>query len=144
MLWPSSTSSGSMNAPLRAGASHGVGLLHRLAGPEGTYAVLLTAPDAYLQQFLDATPRAPGRNSHRLGSRDGMSAGRRRLTRAPRQSRALRAAAVGAMLAHRRVGVGVVEDVKGRLAVVDEQVERFADLRVIDGDGYVAVVGVPE
>ena len=48
------------------------------------------------------------------------------------------------MLAHRRVGVGVVEDVKGRLAVVDEQVERFAGLRVNDGDGYVAVIRVPE
>ena len=36
-------------------ASHGVGLLHRLAGLEGTYAVALTAPGAYLQQFWDAT-----------------------------------------------------------------------------------------
>jgi hypothetical protein len=35
----------------RYGASHGVGLLHRLAGHEGTYAVDLTAPGAYLQQF---------------------------------------------------------------------------------------------
>jgi hypothetical protein len=32
-------------------ASHGVGLLHRLAGPEGTYAASLTAPDTHLQQF---------------------------------------------------------------------------------------------
>src|SRR5205807_10335083 len=39
----------------RYGASHGVGLLHRLAGLEGTYAVSLTAPDPYLQQSLDAT-----------------------------------------------------------------------------------------
>jgi len=31
------------------------GLLHRLAGHEGTYAVSLTAPDSYLQQSLDAT-----------------------------------------------------------------------------------------
>src|SRR5206468_2213956 len=36
-------------------ASHGVGLLHRLAGLEGTYAVALTAPGGYLQQSLDAT-----------------------------------------------------------------------------------------
>jgi hypothetical protein len=35
----------------RYGASHGVGLLHRLAGLEETYAVSMTAPDAYLQQF---------------------------------------------------------------------------------------------
>jgi hypothetical protein len=35
----------------RYGASHGVGLLHRLAGLEGTYAVVSTAPDEYLQQF---------------------------------------------------------------------------------------------
>ena len=34
----------------RYGASHGVGLLHRLAGLEGTYAVVSTAPDTYLQQ----------------------------------------------------------------------------------------------
>ena len=33
----------------RYGASHGVGLLHRLAGLEGTYAVALTATDTYLQ-----------------------------------------------------------------------------------------------
>ena len=39
----------------RYGASHGVGLLHRLAGLEGTYAVATTAPGAYLQQSLDAT-----------------------------------------------------------------------------------------
>ena len=39
----------------RYGASHGVGLLHRLAGLEGTYAVSLTALDTYLQQLLDAT-----------------------------------------------------------------------------------------
>jgi hypothetical protein len=39
----------------RYGASHGVGLLRRLAGLEGTYAVTPTAPDAYLQQFWDAT-----------------------------------------------------------------------------------------
>jgi hypothetical protein len=32
-----------------------VGLLHRLAGLEGTYAVSLTATDSYLQQSLDAT-----------------------------------------------------------------------------------------
>jgi hypothetical protein len=30
---------------------------NRLAGLEGTYAVALTAPDTYLQQRLDATPR---------------------------------------------------------------------------------------
>jgi hypothetical protein len=30
----------------RYGASHGVGLLHRLSGLEGTYAVATTAPDA--------------------------------------------------------------------------------------------------
>jgi len=42
----------------RYGASHGVGLLHRLAGLEGTYAVALTAPDRHLQQFWDATPVA--------------------------------------------------------------------------------------
>jgi hypothetical protein len=30
----------------RYGTSHGVGLLHRLAGLEGTYAVALTAPGA--------------------------------------------------------------------------------------------------
>src|SRR5439155_8323842 len=35
----------------RYGASHGVGLLHRLAGHEGTYAVTTTAPQSYLQQF---------------------------------------------------------------------------------------------
>src|SRR5665811_2480421 len=34
----------------RYGASHGVGLLHRLPGLEGTYAVAMTAPDTYLQQ----------------------------------------------------------------------------------------------
>jgi hypothetical protein len=34
----------------RYGASHGVGLLHRLPGLEGTYAVSLTAPLNYLQQ----------------------------------------------------------------------------------------------
>jgi hypothetical protein len=39
----------------RYGASHGVGLLHRLAGLEGTYAVALTAPVTHLQQSLDAT-----------------------------------------------------------------------------------------
>src|SRR5437588_1679714 len=39
----------------RYGASHGVGLLHRLPGLEGTYAVALTAPHAYLQQFWDTT-----------------------------------------------------------------------------------------
>ena len=32
-----------------------VGLLHRLAGLEGTYAVALTAPGTYLQQFWDAS-----------------------------------------------------------------------------------------
>src|SRR5437868_2447436 len=46
-------------------ATHGVGLLHRLPGLEGTYAVALTAPRAYLQQFWDATrgrdaPALPG------------------------------------------------------------------------------------
>ncbi len=39
----------------RYGASHGVGLLHRLPGLEGTYAVALTAPGAHLQQLWDAT-----------------------------------------------------------------------------------------
>ena len=34
-------------------ASHGVGLLHRLAGLEGTYAVATTAPNAQLQQSLE-------------------------------------------------------------------------------------------
>jgi hypothetical protein len=37
----------------RYGTSHGVGLLHRLAGLEGTYAVALTAL-SYLQQLGDA------------------------------------------------------------------------------------------
>lgn len=32
---------------LRYGASHGVGLLHRLPGLEGTYAVVLTAPSTH-------------------------------------------------------------------------------------------------
>jgi hypothetical protein len=44
----------------RYGASHGVGLLHRLAGLEGTYAVALTASGRYLQQFWDATFVLPG------------------------------------------------------------------------------------
>src|SRR5450755_2322949 len=44
-----------VSPPTAVRASHGVGLLHRLAGLEGTYAVLLTAPDTYLQQLLDAT-----------------------------------------------------------------------------------------
>jgi hypothetical protein len=35
----------------RYGASHGVGLLHRLPGLEGTYAVALTAPLDHLQQL---------------------------------------------------------------------------------------------
>src|ERR1700729_2985641 len=39
----------------RYGTSHGVGLLHRLAGLEGTYAVALTAPGTHLQHFWDAT-----------------------------------------------------------------------------------------
>jgi hypothetical protein len=38
----------------RYGTSHGVGLLHRLAGLEGTYAVALTAL-GYLQRLWDAT-----------------------------------------------------------------------------------------
>src|SRR5579871_485255 len=37
----------------RYGASHGVGLLHRLAGLEGTYAVSLTAPT----RLFTAVPR---------------------------------------------------------------------------------------
>ena len=56
-------------------ASHGVGLLHRLAGLEGTYAVALTAPGTYLQQFWDATPRgrrepssSPGPRTQRTAS----------------------------------------------------------------------------
>src|SRR6059058_4903694 len=52
----------------RYGASHGVGLLHRLAGLEGTYAVALTAPRAYLQQSLDATqPEAKYRGASKGG-----------------------------------------------------------------------------
>src|SRR5450755_447778 len=43
----------------RYGASHGVGLLHRLSGLEGTYAVATTAPEAYLQQLLGATATPP-------------------------------------------------------------------------------------
>jgi len=48
------------------------------------------------------------------------------------------------MLAHRRVGVGVLEDVKRRLAVSHRQLECFAGLRVVDGDGHVIVLRVPE
>src|SRR5689334_16641934 len=44
----------------RYGASHGVGLHHRLPGLEGTYAVATTAPAAYLQRSLDATPLFAG------------------------------------------------------------------------------------
>ena len=45
----------------RYSASHGVGLLQSsVAGLEGTYAVALTAPGAYLQQSLDATARPAG------------------------------------------------------------------------------------
>jgi hypothetical protein len=38
----------------------------------------------------------------------------------------------------------MAEDVKGRLAVVDAQVEGFAGLRVVDDDRYVVVLRVPE
>jgi hypothetical protein len=40
-----------ISADVSYGASHGIGLLHFLAGLEGTYAVALTPPNAYLQQF---------------------------------------------------------------------------------------------
>jgi hypothetical protein len=36
----------------RYGTSHGVGLLHRLAGLEGTYAVALTAPTPLFTALL--------------------------------------------------------------------------------------------
>ncbi len=40
----------------RYGASHGVGLLHRLTGLEGTYAVLLTAPTRLFTAVLRRNP----------------------------------------------------------------------------------------
>src|SRR5262249_32853684 len=46
----------------RYGTSHGVGLLHRLPGPEGTYAVALTAPPALFTAPLRRDPAAGGRS----------------------------------------------------------------------------------
>src|SRR4051812_27427245 len=72
----------------RYGASHGVGLLHRLPGLEGTYAALSTAP----QLFTAALRRdpaadecwlgAPKRHARRAGPVESRSA-RRRSTRQP-------------------------------------------------------------
>src|SRR3954471_9912634 len=71
----------------RYGASHGVGLLHRLPGLEGTYAALSTAP----QLFTAALRRDPAADECWLGapkrhSRDGpveSRSARRRSTRQP-------------------------------------------------------------
>ena len=54
----------------RYGASHGVGLLHRLPGLEGTYAVALTAPDSsysscWTQPRQNETPASTNQRSHR-------------------------------------------------------------------------------